>query len=322
MDPTMISILAFFTVTGVIVAVVMIISDMSPNKAEDRLQSITTGRRQEKGTGGVDSILKLSHQAVKDGNLLNGLINRSKFVHRLLEQSDCGMTIDKFVLVSALCAGLGAAGCVIAKAPPALFPVGALGMGFLPMMYLKSRRSWRVGRFVKQLPDAMELIGRALRSGHSLGSSLHLVIEEMPEPISKEFRMAYEEQNLGVSIEMALKNVYRRVPNMDFKFFVTAVSIQRQTGGDLAEILDKLSHIIRERFRIQGVVQALTGEGRLSAIVLMGMPIALFIMMYYLDKDYIMMLFTEEVGRQMLAGAVFAQILGAYVIKKIIQIKI
>lgn len=162
----------------------------------------------------------------------------------------------------------------------------------------------------------------ALRSGHSLASGLQVVVHEMPEPISREFGMAYEEQNLGVPIEQALKNVFYRVPNLDFKFFATAVAIQRQSGGDLAEILDKIGHIIRERFRIMGQVQALTGEGRISGIVLMALPIVLFFVMYYLNPEYMMLLFTEEMGRKMIAGAVFLQILGAICIKKIIEIKI
>lgn len=119
-----------------------------------------------------------------------------------------------------------------------------------------------------------------------------------------------------------MKNVFHRVPNLDFKFFATAVAIQRQSGGDLAEILDKIGHIIRERFRIMGQVQALTGEGRISGIVLMALPIVLFFVMYYLNPEYMMLLFTEEMGRKMIAGAVVMQILGAICIKKIIEIKI
>ena len=134
--------------------------------------------------------------------------------------------------------------------------------------------------------------------------------------------MCYEEQNLRIPIEQALKNMYRRVPNMDFKFFVTAVAIQRQAGGDLAEILDKIGHIVRERFRIMGQVQALTGEGRISGIVLMALPIALFFAVWQLNAEYVMLLFTDEIGRQMVAVAAVLQVLGAICIKKIIAIKV
>jgi tight adherence protein B len=168
----------------------------------------------------------------------------------------------------------------------------------------------------------MELIARALRSGHSLNSGIYVVVDEMPTPISTEFMLAYEEQNLGVPIEKALKGMLKRMPNMDLKFFVTAVAIQKQAGGDLAEILDKIGYIIRERFKIMGQVQALTGEGRMSGIALQAMPPLLFAVIYYMNPDYVMILFQEDLGKQMLMYAIGMQLLGAIVIKKIINIKI
>jgi tight adherence protein B len=165
-------------------------------------------------------------------------------------------------------------------------------------------------------------IARALRSGHSLNSGIYVVVDEMPTPISTEFMLAYEEQNLGVPIEKALKGMLKRMPNMDLKFFVTAVAIQKQAGGDLAEILDKIGYIIRERFKIMGQVQALTGEGRMSGIALQAMPPLLFAVIYYMNPDYVMILFQEDLGKQMLMYAIGMQLLGAIVIKKIINIKI
>ena len=171
-------------------------------------------------------------------------------------------------------------------------------------------------------PDALELMARALRSGHSLSSGLHVVASEMPDPISTEFLKVHEEQNLGISIEQALKNLLQRVPNMDLQFFVIAVCIQRQCGGDLAEILNKISGLVRERFKILGQVKALTGEGRISGIVLMALPPVLFGAVYYLNPDYVMILFDREEGRKMLFATGFLQIIGAICIKKIIDIKV
>ena len=204
----------------------------------------------------------------------------------------------------------------------AQMPVFFIMFSSLPLGWLLFRRRQRFAKFATQLPDALELVGRALRSGHSLASGLHVVVEEMPAPISTEFAMVYESQNLGIPIEQALKDMLRRMPNMDLKFFVTSVVIQRQTGGDLAEILDKIGHIIRERFRILGQVQALTGEGRISGVVLMGLPIALFFAVYHLNPSYVMLLFTDPLGRKMIAGAAFLQVLGAVTIKKIVNIKV
>jgi tight adherence protein B len=155
-----------------------------------------------------------------------------------------------------------------------------------------------------------------------LTSGLHVVVEEMPEPISTEFSIAYEQQNLGVPIEKALKSMIDRMPNLDLKFFVTAVAIQRQAGGDLAEILDKIGYVVRERFKLLGMVQALTGEGRISGIVLMALPILLFFCVYYINPEYVTLLFTKPLGRQMMMGALILQVLGAYCIKKIIDIKV
>ena len=156
----------------------------------------------------------------------------------------------------------------------------------------------------------MELVARALRAGHSLAAGMHVVAEEMPEPISKEFGRIYEEQNLGIPLEESLNGMCFRVPNLDLKFFVTSVAIQRQTGGDLAEILDRIGYVIRERFKILGQVKALTAEGRLSGIVLIALPIGLFLMMLFMKPDYIKLLWEDPIGIKMSIGAVVLMIIG------------
>jgi tight adherence protein B len=198
----------------------------------------------------------------------------------------------------------------------------ALFAGSLPIFWLMMRRKRRFKKFAKQLPDALELISRALRAGHSLASGFNLVAEEMTVPVATEFRKAFEEQNLGIPLDEALEGMTERMPNLDLKFFATAVILQRQTGGDLAEILDKIGRLIRERFQIWGQVQALTGEGRLSGIVLLALPPALFVAVWRLNPDYVLPLFTDPLGKQMLLGAVVMQILGALVIRKIVNIKV
>ena len=132
-----------------------------------------------------------------------------------------------------------------------------------------------------------------------------MVANEVSPPIGREFGRVFEEHNLGIPMEETLKDLTERVPNLDLKFFATAVILQRQTGGDLAEILDKIGSLIRQRFQIWGQIQALTGEGRLSGVVLMGLPVLLFVAVYYLNPDYVMMLFTDPMGKKMLAVAIF-----------------
>jgi tight adherence protein B len=322
MDPIMISGLVFLGVTALVVAVVFVLKDMRPTRAEDRLL-VLTSNKPSSGEGG-----KSNQASVMRDSMSSLSESIAKFFARfgnlplLLEQADSPVKADLFFAMSGGLGCVGVVAAIIAHSPPPLYPVAFLILGGLPLLWVMWRRSVRLGKFAKQLPDALELIGRALRSGHSLSSGLHVVIDEMPAPISTEFGMAYEEQNLGTPMEFALKNMLKRVPNMDLKFFVTAVAIQKQAGGDLAEILDKIGHIIRERFKILGAVQALTGEGRISGIVLMALPIAIFVAVYQINPEYMMTLFRDPMGRYMLAVAAFLQVLGAVVIKKIIAIKV
>lgn len=201
-------------------------------------------------------------------------------------------------------------------------PLIGLTCGTLPYFYISFARKKRLKAFDRLLPQALELMSRALRAGHSLPAGFHLVSEQMSDPIGPEFARCYEEQNLGIPLEDALKEMTKRVPNVDLRFFATAVIIQRQTGGDLAEILDKIGKLVRERFVIMGQVAALTGEGRLSGIVLLALPPFLFVVMLFINYDYVMLLFEEELGNWMIAGAIVFQILGALVIRKIVNIKV
>src|SRR5439155_11256530 len=176
------------------------------------------------------------------------------------------------------------------------------------------KRRVRLKKFAAQLPDALELVARALRAGHSLGAGMHVVAEEMPVPIADEFGRVYAEQNLGIGVEDSLQGICERVANLDLRCFVTSVLIQRQTGGDLAEILDKIGYVIRERYRILGQVKALTAEGRLSGVVLIALPFVLFLVMLHIKPDYVEMLWTDPTGIKMSLFALGMQVLGALVI--------
>jgi tight adherence protein B len=322
MDPVLISIAAFIGVAALVGAVAFVMRDFGSTAAEDRLE-ILTGQKSRDGEAKGIAKAELMRETYEGfSGMFGGLGNTVGNFGQLLEQADSPIKAEAFFGLSLGCAVLGGVGAWAAQSPPPLYPVAALLFGAMPLGWLIFRRNSRFKKFGKQLPDALELIGRALRSGHSLASGLYVVVEEMPAPISTEFGMAYEEQNLGVPIEQALKDMLKRMPNMDLKFFVTAVAIQRQSGGDLAEILDKIGHIIRERFKIQGQVQALTGEGRISGVVLMALPIALFFAVYHLNREYVTLLFTDPLGKKMIAVAAFLQVLGAVSIKKIINIKI
>jgi len=201
-------------------------------------------------------------------------------------------------------------------------PIVGLCAMTIPWLWLLNKRRGRLKAFANQLPDALELVARALRAGHSLAAGMHVVAEEMPSPIAEEFGRVYEEQNLGIALEDAMRAMCQRVPNLDLKFFVTAVAIQRQTGGDLAEILDKIGYVVRERYKILGQVQALTAEGRLSGVVLVALPFLLLLVMLHLKPDYVEMLWKHPMGIKMSIGAIVLMILGAICIKKIVDIKV
>ncbi len=171
-------------------------------------------------------------------------------------------------------------------------------MAFLPLFWVLWRRKRRLKAFGGQLPEALDMLARALRSGQSLAAGMGMVASELGAPLGKEFGRVFEEQNLGIAWEDSLDALTERVPNVDLRFFATALILQRQTGGDLAEILDKIAGLIRERFQIWGQVQALTGKGRISGVVLMGLPVVLFIAVYRLNPDYLMVLFTDPLGKK------------------------
>lgn len=319
MDPLLISGLAFAGVTGMVFAVASLFSEKTSNNVEDRLL-VLAGKKSANES-------ELTREALlKDG--LDGLSGVFKSIAErfdlkmLFAQSDSPITPEVFVMASIGCGVLGGVLCFLVAAQFAFVPLAAIVFCMCPLLWLMFRRGRRLKKFSTQLPEALALIARALRSGHSLASGIKVVCDEMQEPMAKEMNITYEEQNLGIPLDQALKGMYKRVPNLDLKFFATAVAIQRQSGGDLAEILDKISKVTRERQELLGHVQALTGEGRISGIVLMGLPIAIFLCVWKMNPDYVMILFTDEMGRKMVAVAIALQILGAWSIKKIVQIKI
>ena len=316
-----VAVAAAIAVGTLIVVLFSWMSSAQKTAAEDRLEMLTGQKRAGESTGLV------REELVREGfdglsSMFGSLTSTFGDIGLKFEQADSPLSPKAVLALSAGCAAAGVVLGMIGHAPGPLLPLIGLSTSTFPFLWLWWRRRGRFKAFAKQLPDALELVGRALRSGHSLASGLHVVVEEMPAPVCEEFGRAYEEQNLGVPLELALKNMLKRMPNMDLKFFATAVAIQRQAGGDLAEILDKISYIIRERFKIMGQVQALTGEGRISGIVLMAMPIALFFAVYYINPGYVMVLFDTDSGRMMMAGAAVLQVLGAICIKKIVNIKI
>lgn len=319
MTPLVIAILIFVLVTGLVGAVALMMKGNSGERVNERLDSLV-GRAGRKDSS-ADLLLRQALLEVDTKSLLERLTPEIFKVSKMFEQADVKMK-PSILFGIGLGLSLGLALLTMVFVNIYVAPVAGIIGFFLPLMWLVFKRNGRMKRFASQLPDAMELIARALRAGHSLAAGMHVVAEEMPNPIAKEFGRVYEEQNLGIALEDALRNMCDRIPNLDLRFFVTSVAIQRQTGGDLAEILDRIGYIIRERFKILGQVKALTAEGRLSGIVLIALPIGLFLMMLSMKPDYIKLLWTDPMGVKMSIGAIFLMLVGAFSIKKIIDIKV
>ncbi|MBL9124596.1 MAG: type II secretion system F family protein [Planctomycetaceae bacterium] len=321
MSPIVISVAAFIGVTALVGAVAMLVRDRAASRVDDRLTVLTGNPAAVRKSKASTPTLMTRNQETGPG-YVEKLLARFANLHLICEQADTRLTMSKFVMLSAALAAFGGLLAALSRSHAGLVPLAAIVMGSTPTIWLMLRRRSRLKKFATQLPDALELISRALRAGHSLGAGFNLVQEEMAAPIGQEFGRAFEEQNLGLPLDESLQGMTERVPNLDLKFFATAVVLQRQTGGDLAEILDKIGSLIRERFKIWGQVQALTGEGRLSGVVLLALPPLLFVAVYRLNPDYIMTLFTDPMGKKMLAGAIVMQLVGALVIRKIVNIQV
>jgi tight adherence protein B len=324
MSPLVVSIVVFIGVTALVIGIAFVMRGDREAEVEDRLNVLTSGKS-KKGRSKAEAAqyAELLATMRNDGSsAIERIISRYLNLRLLFEQADVALPVPQFLVICGILAAVGvvmpsASGMNVLFAPL----VGAF-LAVLPILWLLIRRKRRLKKFAAQLPEALELIARALRSGHSLAAGLSLVAQEMSPPISVEFGRTFEEQNLGIPLEEALESLTKRVPNLDLKFFSTAIILQRQTGGDLAEILDKIGHLIRERFQIWGQVQALTGEGRLSGVVLLALPPALFAVVYRMNPDYLMLLFTDEMGKKMLVGGVIMQLFGALVIRKIVNIRV
>jgi tight adherence protein B len=179
-----------------------------------------------------------------------------------------------------------------------------------------------MAQFQRQLPEALELIARALRAGHAFFVGLKLVGEEFSEPIGPEFKRAFDEVSMGISVQQALQNLANRVDCLDLKFFVTSVSVQRETGGNLAEIIESLGHLIRKRFELYLKIKALSAEGKVSAIILFALPLVLGLLLYRMNPEYIGLLFTDPIGHTMLMTGSALMIIGAFITMKMVNIEV
>jgi tight adherence protein B len=303
----------------------LVMSRNTPSLAEDRLAGLMGSRRAKSAKKQDLSTGILARPAAIDlgrPSFWVRMVPNAENLNLLYEQADVSFSFKRLLLIAG---GLALAGVVLGFAFQLPFfapPIFAIVLGSLPFFWLIKRRRKRIRQFIAAMPEAVELISRALRAGHGLASGLQLVAEEMKGPVADEFHRVYEEQNLGIPIEMALRNMADRIPVMDVRFFVIAVIIQRSTGGDLAEVLDKIGRLIRQRFELQGLVKSLTAEGRLSGTVLLALTPSLLGFLCLINYEYVSDLFKTPTGVKLLSATAVGQLIGAWVIKKIVAIKV
>jgi len=256
---------------------------------------------------------------------LNRLLQHSPQIsslQRFLSQAEVDMRAGKFLLMS-LASGviLGVLTLFVVNSP--LFAAMGLAIGlFGPYFYASYKRNKRFQLFEETFPEAIDTLARAVRAGHAFTTALELIAGEMAEPVSGEFRKLFEEQKFGLPLREALLNLADRVPIVDVKFFVTAVMLQRETGGNLAEILDGLSYVIRERFKILRQVRVYTAQGRLTMLVLMLLPPIIVLIFFVMNPDFIRPLFYDPIGHALIAIGVTLQFIGYLLIRKIIRIQV
>lgn len=277
------------------------------------------------GKHGKEKLELYKKRVLKNTGVLEALafkLPRISSIDRMLIKTGLAIPASVFFIISALAALIGA---ILAYQfmPGGATPliVGLIFL-FIPYFLLKMYEKSILEKFQDQLPEALDLLARAMRSGHALTSGLGMIAEEMPPPIKLEFRATVDEINMGLSVKDAFANMCARVPSTDLRFFAISILIQRETGGNVAEILDKIGYIIRERLQFRRQVRTLTAEGRLSARILIMLPIVMFIYIYFVNYEYISLMWTETIGIYMLAGGIIMQIIGAIFINSIVKIEI
>jgi len=240
---------------------------------------------------------------------------------RLWEQANTRYSMGWFLLLMATLALTGYAGCSLFTRTFVIPVATAVVTGSIPLLYLRFKKRKRVEKFKRQLPDGLDLIARALKAGHAFTSGMSLVAEEFDDPLGPEFDKTLDEINFGISLQDALKSLAGRIDCPDLKYFVVSVILQRETGGNLAEIIETIARLIRERFRLEGKIKTLTAEGRLSALILSVLPFAIVFVLLLINPEYLSSLFTEPMGRIMAGIAILMMLFGIVVMRRMARMK-
>ncbi|MBV8052714.1 MAG: type II secretion system F family protein [Acidobacteriaceae bacterium] len=323
-------VILIFVAVALIVFVVGMLLDQRSAQARvlrERLASVQKTNQREPN----EELALLRDEMLSQIPALDSLLRRSERMtnfQNFLEQANlqvrAGNMLIYCIVGAILMAGVGL--MLAGSLPPnqaVLFVMfGAIVGGIIPFSYASYRRTKRFQKFEELFPDAIDTLARAVRAGHAFTTALELIANEIAEPVAGEFRMLFEEQKFGLPVRDALMNLTERMPLVDVKFFVTAVMLQRETGGNLAEILDNLSYVIRERFKIMRQVRVYTAQGRLTMALLMGLPPVIVVVMLLTSPAFIRPLFSDPIGHTLIVSGIVLQTLGYFVIRKVIRIQV
>ena len=293
-------------------------------RVKDRLLGKNKPQKSEGGTGEAPSLIKSDEPTTGVAERLLSSLQLAERVEAMIEKAGLRWTSAKLMQLALL---FGAAGFCFTwyMLPPPFdrFAWAAAAAGFCgPFAYVKRKGSARMKLFEQQFPDSLEFVSRSMRAGHAFSVSLEMIHREFSEPLAGEFRRTFDEQNLGLPLDIALQNLAKRVPLLEVHFFVSAVLLQKRTGGNLSELLDKLATIIRERFKLRGKIKAISAHGRITATTLSLIPAGVAFLMFYSNRDYIEFFVKDPVGNQMAGVSIFFQIVGYLIMKKIVTIEI
>lgn len=276
----------------------------------------------ESGKDGTDILKKRIYSEVPFFDRLLSSTPGIKELDNLIIQANAKHPMGFYILLALFLAALAFLTCTFFIRDQ-LLSLGAMALcGSLPFVYLHQLKRKRMEKFKRQLPEGLDLIARALRAGHAFTGGLNLAASEFDDPLGPEFMETLDEINFGVSVAEALKNMIHRVDCDELRYFVVGVILQRETGGNLAELIETLANLIRERFKFEGKVRTLTAEGRISAVILILLPFFLFGFLWMKNRDFLNPLFTEPVGQFMMFGAIVMMIIGAIVMKRMVNIKV
>jgi tight adherence protein B len=323
MSPALLAIIVFVVVAAVAFALAWVVNQRS---AQARLiKERLANERKAPERSPEEELALVRDQQLSEIPAFDTILRRSARVSELqdmLAQGGLDLRAGNFLAISALSGVLLGFAAFVLSSRAEVGWVAVLIGTVLPYAYASVRRNRRFEKFEELFPEAIDTLARAVRAGHAFTTALELITNEVSEPIAGEFRQLFEEQKFGMPVRDALMNLTTRVPLVDVKFFVTAVMLQRETGGNLAEILDNLSYVIRERFKIQRQVRVYTAQGRLTMALLMGMPPIIVALMLMLNPGFIHPLFADPIGHVLLVAGITLQTVGYFVIRKIIRIQV